>query len=114
MSGNFLIIIGLLNRASLLGIWRVFRWMRQGDFDEARLERGWTAGPLNRVLAPVVRLVEEPSSLAERPCREVAIPGGSQHVSTGVFMPGAPTFAFLAGWAACCLGARCGVGSPAP
>ncbi|MFI9505596.1 HoxN/HupN/NixA family nickel/cobalt transporter [Nocardia sp. NPDC052566] len=61
MSGTFLIAIGLLNLASLIGIWRVFRRMRHGDFDEAQLERELDSrGLLNRVLAPVVRLVRKP------------------------------------------------------
>ncbi|MFD0362042.1 HoxN/HupN/NixA family nickel/cobalt transporter [Nocardia sp. GCM10030253] len=61
VSGAFLIAIGLLNLASLLGIWRVLRRMRQGEFDEARLERELdNRGLLNRVLAPVVRLVRKP------------------------------------------------------
>ncbi|QIS08152.1 HoxN/HupN/NixA family nickel/cobalt transporter [Nocardia arthritidis] len=61
ISGTFLILIGLLNLASLIGIWRVFRRLRQGDFDEARLERELNSrGLLNRVLGPVVRLVRKP------------------------------------------------------
>lgn len=61
VSGTFLILIGLLNLASLLGIWRVFRRMRKGDFDEAQLERELDSrGLLNRVLAPVLRLVHKP------------------------------------------------------
>ncbi|WP_225731910.1 MULTISPECIES: HoxN/HupN/NixA family nickel/cobalt transporter [unclassified Nocardia] len=61
ISGTFLILIGLLNLASLIGIWRVFRRLRQGDFDEARLERELdNRGLLNRVLGPVVRLVRKP------------------------------------------------------
>ncbi|WUC01790.1 HoxN/HupN/NixA family nickel/cobalt transporter [Nocardia sp. NBC_00565] len=61
VSGTFLILIGLLNLASLLGIWRVFRRMRKGDFDEAQLERELDRrGVLNRVLAPVLRLVHKP------------------------------------------------------
>lgn len=61
VSGTFLILIGLLNLASLIGIWRVFRKMRHGQFDEAALERELdTRGALNRILAPVVRLVRKP------------------------------------------------------
>jgi high-affinity nickel-transport protein len=61
ISGTFLIAIGLLNLASLLGIWRVFRRMRRGEFDEARLERELdNRGFLNRILGPVVRLVRKP------------------------------------------------------
>ncbi|WP_327121469.1 HoxN/HupN/NixA family nickel/cobalt transporter [Nocardia sp. NBC_01730] len=61
VSGTFLILIGLLNLASLVGIWRVFRQMRRGEFDEAQLERQLNSrGLLNRVLRPVVGLVREP------------------------------------------------------
>lgn len=61
ISGTFLIVIGLLNLVSLLAIWRVFRRMRRGDFDEAALERELdNRGLLNRLLSPVVRAVREP------------------------------------------------------
>ncbi|MVU79672.1 HoxN/HupN/NixA family nickel/cobalt transporter [Nocardia sp. ET3-3] len=61
VSGAFLIAIGLLNLVSLIGIWRVYRRMRGGDFDEASLERALAdRGLLNRVLGPVMRLVREP------------------------------------------------------
>lgn len=61
ISGLFLIAIGLLNLASLIGIWKVFRRMRGGDLDEERLERELeTRGVLNRLLGPVVRLVRKP------------------------------------------------------
>lgn len=61
VSGTFLILIGLLNLASLIGIWRVFRQMRRGEFDEAQLERALDSrGLLNRVLAPAVRMVRKP------------------------------------------------------
>jgi high-affinity nickel-transport protein len=38
-SGGFLCLIGLLNLASLTGIWRVFLAMRSGNHDELELER---------------------------------------------------------------------------
>ncbi len=38
VSGVFLWVLGLLNLVALLGIIRVFRRMRHGDFDEAELE----------------------------------------------------------------------------
>ncbi len=61
VSGTFLILIGLLNLASLIGIWRVFRQMRRGEFDEVQLERALDSrGLLNRVLAPAVRMVRKP------------------------------------------------------
>ncbi|MGW5220498.1 HoxN/HupN/NixA family nickel/cobalt transporter [Nocardia sp. NPDC004085] len=61
VSGTFLILIGLLNLVSLVGIWRVFRQMRRGEFDEAQLERQLDSrGLLNRVLRPVLGLVRRP------------------------------------------------------
>ncbi|MGW3545434.1 HoxN/HupN/NixA family nickel/cobalt transporter [Nocardia niigatensis] len=61
ISGSFLIAIGLLNLVSLAGIWKVYRRMRGGDFDEARLERALAErGALNRMLGPVVKLVRRP------------------------------------------------------
>ncbi len=61
VSGTFLILIGLLNLASLVGIWRVFREMRRGEYDEAQLERQLDSrGLLNRVLRPVLGLVRRP------------------------------------------------------
>ncbi|MGW4241005.1 HoxN/HupN/NixA family nickel/cobalt transporter [Nocardia sp. NPDC004722] len=61
ISGGFLIAIGLLNLVSLLGIWRVYRRMRGGDFDEPALEQALNdRGLLTRVLGPVVKLVRKP------------------------------------------------------
>ncbi|MBF6223867.1 HoxN/HupN/NixA family nickel/cobalt transporter [Nocardia abscessus] len=61
VSGTFLILIGLLNLVSLVGIWRVFRQMRRGEYDEAQLERQLDSrGLLNRVLRPVIGLVRKP------------------------------------------------------
>jgi nickel/cobalt transporter (NiCoT) family protein len=39
VSASFLFLIGLLNLVILAGIFRVFRSMRHGDYDEAELER---------------------------------------------------------------------------
>jgi nickel/cobalt transporter (NiCoT) family protein len=39
VSASFLYLIALLNIVILAGIWRVFRSMRRGDYDEAELER---------------------------------------------------------------------------
>ncbi|MGW4328324.1 HoxN/HupN/NixA family nickel/cobalt transporter [Nocardia sp. NPDC004573] len=64
VSGAFLILIGLLNLASLVGIWRVFRQMRRGEYDEAQLERQLDSrGLLNRVLRPVIGLVRRPGHM---------------------------------------------------
>ncbi|MEV4126987.1 HoxN/HupN/NixA family nickel/cobalt transporter [Nocardia sp. NPDC049707] len=61
VSGTFLILIGLLNLVALIGIWQVFRAIRRGGYSEAQLERVLdTRGVLNRVLAPVMRVVRKP------------------------------------------------------
>ena len=61
VSGTFLILIGLLNLVSLIGIWRVLRRMRQGEYDERALERQLESrGGLARFLSPVLRAVRAP------------------------------------------------------
>jgi len=61
ISGVFLIVIGLINLAALVGILRVFVHMRRGHFDEAELERRLDSrGFLNRVLGTVTRAVRKP------------------------------------------------------
>ena len=61
VSGLFLLLIGMINLAALLGILRVFRRMRSGEFDEAELERQLDRrGFLNRVLGRVNRAVTRP------------------------------------------------------
>jgi len=61
VSGTFLILIGLINLAALIGILKVFRGMRRGEFDEAafddQLDR---RGLLNRILGKVTRAVTKP------------------------------------------------------
>ncbi len=61
ISGVFLLLLGLVNLAALLGILKVFRRMRHGHFDEAELERQLdNRGFLNRILGRVTRAVREP------------------------------------------------------
>jgi high-affinity nickel-transport protein len=61
VSGVFLVLIGLINLAALVGILKVFRRMRSGHFDEAELERQLDRrGLLNRVLGRVTRAVRTP------------------------------------------------------
>ena len=61
ISGFFLLAIGLINLAALVGIVRVFRGMRRGRFDEAELERQLDKrGFLNRILGRVTRAVSKP------------------------------------------------------
>jgi nickel/cobalt transporter (NiCoT) family protein len=64
VAGTFLILIGLTNLFAAVGIARVFRRMRTGDFDEAELERQLgQRGFLARLLAKVMRRVSKPWQL---------------------------------------------------
>lgn len=61
VSGTFLIVIGLLNLVSLIGIYAVLRKARRGHFDEEHLERELDSrGALNKLLGPLVRSVRAP------------------------------------------------------
>ncbi|WP_330476011.1 HoxN/HupN/NixA family nickel/cobalt transporter [Terrabacter sp. C0L_2] len=61
VSGVFLVLIGLLNLAALVGILRVARRMRGGHLDEAELERQLERrGFLTRILGRVTRTVSQP------------------------------------------------------
>ena len=61
VSGTFLILIGLLNLASMIGIYRVFQEAKLGHYDEAELEKQLdNRGVLNRLLGPVVKAVRKP------------------------------------------------------
>ena len=61
VSGVFLWILGILNLAALLGIFQVFREMRSGHYDEARLEEHLNKrGFMNRFLNGLTRSVRKP------------------------------------------------------
>ena len=61
VSGLFLLLIGTLNLYSLIGIARVFRQLRSGEYNEAEIEDLLqNRGLLNRVLAPLARQVDRP------------------------------------------------------
>lgn len=61
VSGVFLYVIGIINLVLLAGIWKVFRRMRQGDFDEAQLEEYLNnRGFLNRILSRATGAVSRP------------------------------------------------------
>ena len=61
ISGVFLVLIGLINLAALVGILRVFAHMRRGQFDEVELERQLDSrGFLNRILGTVTKAVRKP------------------------------------------------------
>src|SRR3954469_7553551 len=61
VAGTFLILIGLSNLFAAVGIAKVFRRMRSGDFDEAELEQHLqNRGFLARLFAKVMRRVSKP------------------------------------------------------
>lgn len=61
ISGTFLILIGLLNLFSLIGIHRVYTKYKAGTFDEEQLEKELDSrGALNKILGPVMKMVRKP------------------------------------------------------
>jgi high-affinity nickel-transport protein len=61
VSGFFLFLIAAMNVVILAGIWKVFREMRAGRFDDEELERQLNnRGLMNRFLGPLARRIDTP------------------------------------------------------
>jgi high-affinity nickel-transport protein len=61
VSGSFLFIIGILNLIILISIFRIFRRMREGDFDERELEEQLDSrGFMNRFYGGATRSITKP------------------------------------------------------
>jgi high-affinity nickel-transport protein len=61
VSGTFLFLIGILNLIILVGIVRIFRRMRQGEFSEAELEEQLDRrGFMNRFYGRATRAIKKP------------------------------------------------------
>ncbi|MER8029973.1 HoxN/HupN/NixA family nickel/cobalt transporter [Streptomyces bauhiniae] len=61
VSGTFLYVIAAINLVIMAGIWKVFREMRTGRFDEAALEEQLNnRGFMNRLLGRVMKSVTKP------------------------------------------------------
>ncbi|MEU8628245.1 HoxN/HupN/NixA family nickel/cobalt transporter [Streptomyces sp. NPDC048669] len=61
VSGTFLYLIAIINLVILTGIWKVFREMRQGHFDEAALEEQLNnRGLMNRLLGRLMKSITKP------------------------------------------------------
>ncbi|MFJ5611357.1 HoxN/HupN/NixA family nickel/cobalt transporter [Streptomyces sp. NPDC093221] len=61
VSGTFLYVIAFINLVILAGIWKVFRQMREGHFDEAALEEQLNnRGFMNRLLGRVMKSITKP------------------------------------------------------
>ncbi|KIZ18537.1 nickel transporter [Streptomyces natalensis ATCC 27448] len=64
VSGTFLYLIAALNLIALTGIWRVFRGMRDGRYDEAELEQRLDArGFMNRILGRLTHSISRPGQM---------------------------------------------------
>jgi high-affinity nickel-transport protein len=64
VSGTFLYLIAAVNLVILAGIWKVFRGMRSGHYDEAALEEQLdNRGFLNRLLGRVMKSVSKPGHM---------------------------------------------------
>ncbi len=60
-SSGFLYVIAALNVVVLADVWRAFRQLRSGQFDEAALERQLEKrGLMSRLLGPAMKLVSRP------------------------------------------------------
>jgi high-affinity nickel-transport protein len=63
-SGGFLYLIGILNLVALVGIMKVFRALRHGEFDEAALEAKLDSrGFINRILGKLTRSISRPGQM---------------------------------------------------
>jgi len=63
-SGTFLYLIAALNLVALLGIWRVFKAMREGQFDEHELEKHLDSrGFMNRILGRLTKSITRPGQM---------------------------------------------------
>ncbi|MEU4097521.1 HoxN/HupN/NixA family nickel/cobalt transporter [Streptomyces sp. NPDC026673] len=61
VSGTFLYVIAVINLLILAGIWKVFRQMRSGHFDEAALEEQLNnRGFMNRLLGRLMKSITKP------------------------------------------------------
>lgn len=64
VSGGFLYLIAALNLAALVGIWRVWRQMRSGRYDEHELERHLASrGVVARLLGRLTRTITHPGQM---------------------------------------------------
>jgi nickel/cobalt transporter (NiCoT) family protein len=61
VSGTFLYAIAIVNLVIMAGIWKVFRAMREGSYDEAALEEQLNKrGFMNRLLGRLMRSITKP------------------------------------------------------
>jgi high-affinity nickel-transport protein len=63
-SGGFLWLIGIINLVALIGIWRVFTALRNGEFNEQELDDALdNRGFLARILRPIMKRIKRPAQM---------------------------------------------------
>jgi nickel/cobalt transporter (NiCoT) family protein len=63
-SGGFLYLIGIINVVALMGIWRIFLKMRNGEFNERELNDHLdNRGFLARILRPIMKRITRPAQM---------------------------------------------------
>jgi nickel/cobalt transporter (NiCoT) family protein len=63
-SGGFLYLIGILNLVALIGIFKVYKAMRRGEYDEAKLtEHLDKRGFMNRILGRLTKSITRPGQM---------------------------------------------------
>jgi high-affinity nickel-transport protein len=101
VSGGFLVLIGILNLVILVSIVRVFRDMRRGSWDAARLDASLNArGGLNRVFWRVARAVRRPWHMYPIGLLfglgfDTATEVGLLYLAAGAAFSGVPVYAIL-------------------
>lgn len=64
ISGGFLILIGLINAVSFVGIWRVWQRSKVTPLNEEQLEKQLAGrGFVNRMIQPLVKSVDRPRKM---------------------------------------------------
>ena len=101
ISGGFLLLIGLLNLAILLNVMRIGRELRQGELDEAELERELgSRGLMNRVFGRATRAIRKPWHMYPLGCLfglgfDTATEVGLLVLAGGAAASGLPFYAIL-------------------
>jgi nickel/cobalt transporter (NiCoT) family protein len=101
VSGGFLLLIGLLNLAILLNVLRISRDLREGELDEAELERQLgSRGLMNRVFGRATRAIRKPWHMYPLGCLfglgfDTATEVGLLVLAGGAAASGLPFYAIL-------------------
>ncbi len=101
VSGSFLFVIGILNLMILVSVLRIFRRMRQGEFDERELQRELDSrGFMNRFYGRATRAIRKPWQMYPLGCLfglgfDTATEVGLLFLAGGAAASGLPFYAIL-------------------